>query len=290
MENEAIYNRHMAKAKLALLSLSNVRCTVAEVSYAFSFVLNFVLGKLLHILSQHEEVYNYYNDKGNIFNQWFVKKGWAWTTIVVAIFYGVELYRKPSRKIVLRALIRWVLATGWWILFTQWCFGVPIMDKVFLWTGGKCGKVAAERIGRLDDLVVALFQQWDGHYESRLVSSATCRRMRGTWEGGHDPLGHVFLLVHSSLYLFHEIKPFWPGWTIFVRQIQANLRPLKSFVQRVIALVQTTPQVVVVALLLLWWFMLLMTNMYFHLLAEKLVGLIFGYIGVVAVYYVPRWM
>lgn len=290
MNNEVIYKRHMAKAKLAVLSVNSIKCTVAEVSYTFSFVINFVLGKLLHILSQQEEVYNYYNDKGNIFNQWFVKKGWAWTTIVVAVFYSVELYRQPNRKILAGAGVRWVLATLWWILFTQWCFGVPIMDKVFLLTGGKCGDVPAERVGQLHHLMVSLFQELDGNYESRQVSSATCRRMRGSWEGGHDPLGHVFLLVHSSLYMFHEIKPFWPGWSMFVRKIQVNVRALKSYLERAVGVMYGTPQVAVVALLLLWWFMLLMTNMYFHLLAEKVVGLMFGYVGVVAVYYVPRWI
>lgn len=291
MNNEAIYNRHMAKANRALTSLNRIRCTLAELSYAASFLLNFILGKLLHIVSQQEEVYNYYNDKGNIFNQLFVKKGWGWTTFVVVLFYTVEMYRRPKGKVLAGAVVRYILATIWWIAFTQWFFGHPIMDKVFLMTGGKCANIAADRLHRLDVLMVSLFQELDGKFESRNVSSATCRRVRGTWEGGHDPLGHVFLLVHSSLYLFHEIKPYWPGWKMFIRQIQVNVRALtKSVVERVSGVIQTTPQVAVVALLLLWWFMLLMTNMYFHLLAEKLVGLLFGYAGVIAVYYVPRWV
>lgn len=292
MNNEAIYDQHMAKAKHSMRLLERWRCTFAELAYAASFLLNFLLGKLLHVLSQEEEVYNYYNDKGNIFNQWFVKKGWGWTTFVIVLFYGVELAKRPDGKVVTRAIVRYALATIWWILFTQWCFGHPIMDKIFLFTGGKCSNIASERVSWLNgELMVSLFQETNGAFESRQVSSSTCRRLRGTWEGGHDPLGHVFLLVHSSLYLFHEIKPYWQGWSVFLRKLQANIRASsKSAVERAVAVVRTTPQVAVVLLLSLWWFMLLMTNMYFHLLTEKLVGLIFGYAGVAAVYYAPRWL
>lgn len=57
-----------------------------------------------------------------------------------------------------------------------------------------------------------------------------------------------------------------------------------SFIKYLVA----NPPIVVAKLITLWWFMLLMTNIYFHSLGEKLVGLVFGYIGVVGIYYVPR--
>lgn len=293
MNNEATYNRHMATAKRTLSYLDTLKLTLAEAAYVSSFILNFILGKLLHVFSQKEEVYNYYNDKGNIFNQWFVKKGWGWTTFVIILFYSVEFSRRPDRRVMAKAAMRWILATIWWILFTQWCFGHPIMDKVFLFTGGKCSNINQERLDRFggNGASFSLLQLLDGSFESRLVSSSTCRRLKGTWEGGHDPLGHVFLLVHSSLYLFHEIKPFWQGWASLLRNVQISVRAsTKSLSERVTDIIRTTPQVAVVLLLALWWFMLLMTNMYFHLLAEKLVGLLFGYFGVVAVYYMPRWV
>lgn len=280
----------MGKVQKSLTLLDKWRCTLSEVVYLASFLVNFAVGKILHLVSQKEEVYNYYNDKGNIFNQWFVKKGWAWTTLVIVLFYAVELARKPDSRLLARAVVRYVAATVWWIFFTQWFFGLPIMDKVFLLTGGKCANVAGDRVTLFGGELVSLFQEIDGAFESRQVSSSTCRRLRGTWAGGHDPLGHVFLLVHSSLYLFHEIKPFWQGWAVFVRRLQLSVRASsKSVLERVVDVVRTTPQVAVILLLALWWFMLLMTNMYFHLLAEKLVGLMFGYAGAVAVYYVPRW-
>lgn len=292
MNNELIYDKHMAKAKKVISWVQNWRCTVAEVAYALSFLVNFALGKLLHVFSQEDEVYNYYNDKGNIFNQWFVKKGWGWTTLVIVVFFAIELSRRPNAKVLAAAILRYIIATFWWVLFTQWCFGHPIMDRVFLYTGGKCTSIDPDRFSRFSGgfPLVHLFQEVNGNFESRNVSSSTCRHLRGSWEGGHDPLGHVFLLVHSSLYLFHEIKPYWPGWAALVAKVRSGRQSGKNEGDRAVRVLRSAPQVAAIALLGLWWFMLLMTNMYFHLLAEKLVGLFFGYFGVAVVYYVPRWV
>lgn len=288
--NEATYDKHMAQLQ-KFARLWKFRLTMAEIAFSLSFVFNFAVGKLLHVFSQPEEVYNYYNNKGNIFNQWFVKKGWAWTTGTILLFYVAEC-SKPSfrRRVVFGAVLRWAAATFWWILFTQWCFGLPIMDRVFILSGGKCAAIAADKIRGSGD-AITLFQLAGEAYESKAISSATCRRLRGSWEGGHDPLGHVFLLVHSSLYLFHETKPFWKGWgrlkesgTKFVEEITRD-----NIGTKLRLFVRTSPSAIVLMLLALWWFMLLMTNMYFHSLAEKLVGLVFGYVGIAAVYWVPRW-
>lgn len=260
------------------------KVTVAELVFVLSFALNFAAGKLLHIYSEQAEVYNYYNDKKNIFNQLFVKKGWGWTTLVIIFFYAVVFSRRNSganSKLLGRAVIRYLAATFWWILFTQWCFGLPIMDRVFVYTGGKCIAPDAKHWAHL-------FEEVDGIFHSNKVSSFACRSIKGSWEGGHDPLGHVFLLVHSSLYLFFEIKPFWNGWAQVKRDVTRLRGP--NLPAKIIESLKSTPQLAAIALLALWWFMLLMTNMYFHLIAEKLVGLVFGYVGMVVVYYIPRWI
>lgn len=278
-----IYQRHYTDAQALAARVRSYRVTLAELVFALLFVVNFAAGKLLHMFSQKEEVYNYYNNKGNVFNQFFVKQGWAWTTLVIVLFYALQ---KPAvrPKPLIWALARYAVATVWWILFTQWCFGLPIMDKVFVATGGKCARIPADRVIAGAD--PAIFSQLaSGAYESAKISSYNCRRLRGTWEGGHDPLGHVFLLVHASLYLFHEIKPFWMGWTEFARAVQTSVR--QDGLGR---LTRSLPHVPVILLMALWWFMLLVTNMYFHSLGEKLVGLFFGYVGVFAVYYAGRWV
>lgn len=286
MLNQEVYDRHYNAIKLLTSKLTALRITIYELLYILSFAVNFVVGKTLHVFSLKEEVYNYYNDKGNVFNQVFVKKGWGWTTLVITIFYAIRVV-KSERKVplVVGAILRWLVATFWWVLFTQWCFGLPIMDKVFLWTGGKCANIAGDRIASLAFVQLVSQLVEEAFYESTQISSSTCRRLRGTWEGGHDPLGHVFLLVHSSLYLFHEIQTSWPGWL----NLMARLRSSRAR-GGVVATVLDTPSLVVVWLLAMWWFMLLMTNMYFHSLAEKIMGLLAGYLGVFAVYYVPRYV
>jgi Inositol phospholipid synthesis and fat-storage-inducing TM len=83
-------------------------------------------------------------------------------------------------------LIRYAIATTWFILFTQWCFGLPLMDKIFVWTGGSCQGTS----NPIND-----------------PSSSLCRNVGGKWLGGFDPSGHSFLLVLSSLYLWFELLP-----------------------------------------------------------------------------------
>ncbi|WPK25189.1 hypothetical protein PUMCH_002493 [Australozyma saopauloensis] len=300
---------HLSRINTLFNVFHRHKLSTAEVLYIGSFVLNFITGKLLHVLSQKEEVYNYYNDKGNIFNQYFVKKGWAWTTLGVFFFYIVKAIQGSldstggvndknghgKRMTVARlctAALRYVVATVWWILFTQWCFGVPIMDKVFLFTGGKCASISEDRLlrylkGKLLDHKI--FLKLDTIYESTTVSSQVCRRLRGSWEGGHDPLGHVFLLVHSSLYLFFELTEHWNGASSLFSDFRRIFGSKKTRLG-VWSFVKQNPEVPLLMLMALWWFMLLMTNMYFHLLAEKLVGLAFGYFGVFLVYIAPRWL
>ncbi|KAK6459374.1 inositol phospholipid synthesis and fat-storage-inducing TM-domain-containing protein [Scheffersomyces xylosifermentans] len=272
-----------------------------EFLFLLSFILNFVLGKLVHVLSPQEEVYNYYNDKKNIFNQLFVKKGWAWTTLNLVIFYGIVLYREKSSgervQLVKKAVINYVLATIWWIFFTQWFFGMPIMDKIFVLTGGKC---VIEESTSNNHRYIHLFQAIEdqiGKLESKYVTSYSCRKLKGNWEGGHDPSGHVFLLVHSSLYLFLEVQPFWISWSYFkgtvITAYKNITQPNKTIGDKIKTfkdLVVENPSVLVVKLIVLWWFMLFMTNIYFHSIAEKFVGLIFGYFGIIGIYYVPRYI
>lgn len=295
--NSDTYSRHLDKVLQFAESLkTHYHLSIAELVYVASFIVNFAFGKILHVVSQTEEVYNYYNDKNNLFNQWFVKKGWAWTTAAVVTFYALVVARnshsliKTGRRAgtLQKAAVKYAIMTFWWVLFTQWCFGLPIMDKVFVWTGGKCASIGADRYALF--AAKSLLKEVGGLYESNSITSYTCRRLGGTWTGGHDPSGHVFLLTHSSLYLFFEALPFWVSWAQLRTNTQSLVGTLRSGRYAAVgAYFLDSPHVVVMALMALWSFMLFVTNMYFHLIAEKFVGLLFGYAGAVAVYYVPRW-
>lgn len=307
-----IYEKHFQAVGRALTNISSsLRLTVGEFLFISSFVTNFFIGKVVHLVSPEEEVYNYYNDKRNILNQLFVKKGWGWTTVAIVIFYGLQLNKRSftrakstskanspsteskasssSSSLILMAVARYLIATVWWIFFTQWFFGFPIMDRLFVLTGGQC--VIEQNEGHP---FLHLFQENEvGKFGSMHVSSYHCRRIRGSWEGGHDPSGHVFLMVHSSLYMFMEGISLWTSWTQFtanIRNLVTGIRLSLNKIGFVAQFLVENPHIILMQLTALWWFMLLMTNIYFHSIAEKLVGLAFGYFGVFAVYLFPRYL
>lgn len=266
MSNDKIYDRHLRRTAALVHSLENkTRMTIWELVFVLLFAFNLALGGVLNYGP------NYFNNKRSLANLIFVKKGWAWTTAVVFAFYAILLsQRRTSLQNFIRFLGRYAIVTLWWVLFTQWCFGMPLMDWVFIATGGKCANIVKANL----DKHSWLLEEGRETFETTMLSSAACRKVKGTWSGGHDPLGHVFLLVHSSLFLFFEIV-----------QFQGCLARHRSIIENV----RTAPHLIVVPLLGLWWFMLLVTNMYFHLFAEKVVGLGAGYL-VLAVYYLPRWL
>lgn len=292
-DKSSIYERHYEK--LVALNQRIYReffVTLGEIFFIGSFLLNFILGKIVHKLSSQEDVNNYWNNKRNIVNQLFVKKGWLWTTIVLVAFYTIIAIKKKKTERVNYAgvVIRYIVATVWWVLFTQWCFGFPIMDKIFLWSGGYC--IVDPDHPNLGKFVHLFSEDNRNLFSSSSISSFACRRLKGKWEGGHDPSGHVFLMVHSSLYLFFEVKQYWKTWRYYVAEIEKRINAYttsKDYSQ-LIGILLDTPHLVVTGLIALWWFMLLMTNIYFHSLFEKFVGLLFGYVGVLVIYYLPRWL
>ncbi|KAG0292753.1 hypothetical protein BGZ96_003733 [Linnemannia gamsii] len=150
---------------------------------------------------------------------------------------GSTASAKIPTNVVIKALARWGLATLYWWLISQWFFGPGLFDRVFVMTGGSCSI--------------------DGHW-----SQYHCRRQGGSWAGGIDISGHMFLLTHAWLFLMEELSIFLnvpEAWTAL-----QNRRAAKYAVWGIVALTG------------LWWWMLLMTSVYYHHLAEKLTGLFFG--------------
>ncbi|KAI5949884.1 hypothetical protein KGF54_005361 [Candida jiufengensis] len=282
MEPTIYDEHHMILQNLNAKLKTFYRISLAEVIFISSFLLNFFISRLIHFGSPIEEIYNYYNQKGNFINQFFVKKGWGWTTLIIILFYTFVIIPKSNNKPKTLALgvIKYLVVTFWWILFTQWCFGLPIMDKIFVYTGGVCQLDTSVNqphtfIQDLETLV----------WKSSSVSSYHCRKLKGNWSGGHDPSGHVFLMIHSSIYLYLEIENYIT-WNYLVHELKLlKNKQLKNPLD----IVQLVIEISTIGLIGLWWFMLLMTNVYFHSILEKLVGLGFGYFGVALVYILPRW-
>lgn len=80
------------------------------------------------------------------------------------------------------------------MLVTQWCFGPPIIDRSFQFTGGKCEVADAKIVEGVAN-------------EKDIFTNAACRAAGGQWRGGHDISGHVFLLVLGSYFIVQEV-----GW------------------------------------------------------------------------------
>lgn len=229
---------------------------------------------------------SYFARKDNVFNTFFVKRGWAWFTVAFFIF----VFTHPAMAAAQRrtqAVFRWAIVTTWWILITQWCFGPPIIDRSFRYTGGKCADLEQKAdAGEADPL--------------EYVTAAACKSAGGKWRGGHDISGHVFLLVLGSFFLLQEI-----GWV--VQRWRAEKRDERTIVMHDGAVKSAEVEAdrrdgapgggasgvgvgakfagTVVAMS--WW-MILMTAVYFHTWFEKLTGLVVALTGLYSVYFLPR--
>lgn len=251
----------------------------------FIFPITLAFGSMFGYLGGDKP--SYFSNKRNILNVLFVKNGWGWTSLVflvyLAVVFGKALIEQdadpqqrpqgstttgggssegasssqssqsivgtnvPARgtaararaplDVVVRAVTRWGLATLYWWLISQWFFGPGLFDRFFVLTGGQCNI--------------------DGHY-----SQYHCRRMGGTWAGGIDISGHMFLLTHACLFLMEELSVFMnvpEAWSALQHRPTAKYAVWS-----------------VVGLCGLWWWMLLMTSVYFHGMGEKLSGLFVG--------------
>lgn len=162
---------------------------------------------------------------------------------------------------------------------TQWCFGPALIDRSFRFTGGQCELV--------DDRI-----ETGTASHKDIVTGVACKAAGGTWKGGHDISGHVFLLVLGSYFLLQEV-----GWVLLRHWTRASAGPVsirdernvvmqdgavKSAAVEAELLADTVGQRMVSAwdalglggkiaggVVALSWWMILMTAIYFHTWFEK---------------------
>ncbi|PQK12894.1 hypothetical protein BB8028_0003g15090 [Beauveria bassiana] len=233
---------------------------------------------------------SYFARKSNLFNVYFVKRGWGWTTAALLVFVFCHPAVAASRARA-RALARWAVLTTWWALVTQWCWGAPLIDRGFRWTGGQCDVAALEVVAGTADA-------------AEVLTAVACKAVGGRWRGGHDISGHVFLLTLGSALLMHEVLwPLarWAGWRAEERCVVMSDGALKGAgveadrAQDVAAGREAKPVLgyagkFALGVLGLNLWMLLMTAIYFHTWFEKFTGLFTAYIAIYAVYIVPRFV
>lgn len=228
---------------------------------------------------------NYFARKNNIFNQYFVKLGWAWTTFAFFILlvsqHAFRLRQQSANnqqrlRRISQALIRYALATLVWYLTTQWFFGPPIIDRGFIFTGGKCeSRLSASLPG----------EHHHHHHFGTLFTAASCKAAGGDWKGGYDVSGHVFLLVLAMVFLGFEAV----GVSLSDASLEGLNRKEKEDVD---AVTQSSDQTeredpfeesvlrvwalrFVYGVIGLSWWMLLMTAIWFHTWLEKVSFLYF---------------
>ncbi|RIA84934.1 inositol phospholipid synthesis and fat-storage-inducing TM-domain-containing protein [Glomus cerebriforme] len=168
---------------------------------AFCYVLTVVCGSMFGsyliqspLTPSEPSWYDYINlsHKSNILNLFFVKRGWFWTSFIF-IIYSIRVIHANNPHQIAKSVMRWILATCYWYIVTQRFYNGPsIIDRIFLYTGGKCS-------------------------QSQIFEAYVCKKNGGLWTGGHDLSGHCFLLIHASLILWEEMRAisYRPGsWEI----------------------------------------------------------------------------
>jgi hypothetical protein len=230
-----------------------------------------------------ENPVNYFARKNNVFNVYFVKIGWLWTTAAFAcllFFSPLFSSSRPSSssqqearfRRTLQAVLRYALVTTVWYLSTQWFFGPAIIDRGFVATGGKCER-ALEEVGKMGP------GSGNPADLETLFAAATCKAAGGAWRGGHDISGHVLMLVLATgLLAFEAVGASAPAFlSRFVpagdaaRERKASDADSSSPVESS----ETGGMASTWTLRLVWgvvglgWWMLFMTAIWFHTWLEK---------------------
>ena len=255
---------------------------------------------------------SYFAQKRNIFNLYFVKIGWFWTTVALAAFGATHPYHrqgvngtastiKYSRTVCLA--IRYIIATAWWIGVTRWFFGPPLIDRSFRWTGGVCETVInqeASYIGEGHSMGTSPMELHDRSLaglsrEAEILTAAECKAAGGRWRGGHDVSGHVFLLCLSSAVLAFEVLPvlytkrfkYTPSPTVAFSASEAS-EASKGTVNANSSPASRLATRFALAVAGLSWWMLLMTSVFFHTWLEKSTGLVTALVAIWSLYVLPR--
>ncbi|KAG6918546.1 hypothetical protein DXG01_013636 [Tephrocybe rancida] len=202
---------------------------------------------------------HYFANKANFLNVYFIKKAWGWTT---AAFFLLWITSPPSIRTRERVL-KWVVQTGMWLIFTAWFFGPAIFERLIAASGGEC--VLALPTGDTMSVPIELCLTRSqlspaSHPELFVTSSGFAPSM--DWRAiprlrrGHDVSGHIFLLTMSILSL--------------TDQLRYSFRLTRREGLHAVAITAN------VILILIWVFATATTCLYFHTPLEKITGFLLG--------------
>ncbi|ORX35196.1 hypothetical protein BCR36DRAFT_412894 [Piromyces finnis] len=222
---------------------------IVIISFYFILVLVGSILRKYYFEEISENTYGTYTKKKSVINQYFAKLGWAWTTLVIFIFY---LFSGKTKKSKIYSLIRYIIASLYWFILCKWAFGPGIFNRIQL-QYGKCE--VSNKNGEENTFVSA--------------TSISCHRVhKGHWIG-FDVSGHVFLLVHSSLFLLEEIWPILRKQASYL--LDKNTLPEKK--QR--ARKTCCACILCLIIVFLWFYTLCITTTHYHHFREKIFGFLF---------------
>ncbi|KAL4810693.1 inositol phospholipid synthesis and fat-storage-inducing TM-domain-containing protein [Aspergillus unguis] len=221
---------------------------------------------------------NYFARKDNIFNVFFVKIGWLWFTLAFALIILAYPFSSNRGTKQAQAGARYALATVVWYLTTQWFFGPPIIDRSFVFTGGKCESVLSD-LNQAQSEKGVVGAGVDEGFRVHLTAAA-CKAAGGAWRGGHDVSGHVFMLVLLTAVLGFEAVGLWSqsGGDDGEEKAEPETQSAgRTWTLRFVG-----------GIVGLGWWMLLMTAIWFHTWLEKANGLLISLAAVYTIYILPR--
>lgn len=209
---------------------------------------------LIANLPHHLHKSDYFANKSNLLNLWFIKRAWGWTSFTFLFLWLTS----PRHTQTLRRVFQWTLASIAWLAFTSWFFGPALFDRFVLLSGGECtvSLPTGASFTIPDEYCLArlrLSPLTHPHlFAAPLILPespwSTVPRLRR----GHDVSGHVFLLTMSILFLADQLSP--------------SLRAVSWPRMHTWAVAAT------VGLIAMWLFALGTTSVYFHAPLEKLTG------------------
>ncbi|XP_067932415.1 acyl-coenzyme A diphosphatase FITM2-like [Watersipora subatra] len=218
----------------------------------YGFIANFVLVTALSIFGDIQRPPpNYFSDKNNVLNQYFVKLGWGWTlTGIISLQLITKLiWHQGEIRNIGCVILRLTGLTLYWYICTH----------SFVWLENYTGSCT----------------------HAGLSAKRACLREGHAWLG-FDISGHCFLLTFS----LGAIN----GESPILYQISRKLDTIERVDDSAVVLrskyrfLLRCSVLMLVVLSLLWEFMLFVTSLYFHTTSQKVLGMTFAAIGWFLVY------
>jgi len=223
--------------------------------------ITFVIGSFFHDYLPLPP--SYLSNRKNIFNVYFVKKGWGWTFFLLFGYISSLLIKQKVYNwfTFYKHLSRLGLTTIFWFMFTS---AFEVVEKMT----GQC-------LG-----------------QDSILSKSVCRKNDLIWNG-FDISGHAFLLSFCVLIINEELNCVnniltmnHNGVTHTSNEVHQHGKGVRNIFGMIIR-EEVFENIIeglgflLLALMLLWEVMLFFTCLYFHTLSQKLIG--FG-VGAAAFY------